>query len=213
MTEREKFLERWSRRKREQVGEPAKVEPQNDEAEKKPETGPSAVGAEADKPFDIESLPSLESIAAETDIRDFLRPGVPADLQREALRRAWSTDPGIRDFIGLAENSGDFNDPTSMIGFGPIEPSEVARLMAQFVLTPAEEKKVARAPDPSTDQDDTRPGADPEQVAKPKVAGESAEEKTEYESHVASQDIEDESDVAPQDQDNEAEPKANNAIS
>jgi 6-methylsalicylate decarboxylase len=44
-------------------------------------------------------------------IRAFLRPGVPAELARAALRRAWVADPAIRDFIGLAESSRDFNAP------------------------------------------------------------------------------------------------------
>lgn len=154
MTEREKFLERWSRKKREAVDESASSKPKDVEPDKNPDTARLAVRAEPGEPVDLESLPSLESITAETDIRDFLQPGVPADLKREALRRAWSADPGIRDFVGLAENSGDFNDPTAMAGFGPIEPGEVARLMAQFVLTAPEEKKVARAPETLTDQRD-----------------------------------------------------------
>ena len=143
MNEPEKFLERWSRRKREATEEAvAPSKPKESETEKTPEPTAAPVAAEADKPFDLDSLPSLESITAETDVRGFLQPGVPADLKREALRRAWSADPGIRDFIGLSENSWDFNDPTAMAGFGPIEPSEVARLMAQFVLTPPPEEKL-----------------------------------------------------------------------
>lgn len=62
-------------------------------------------------PFDPVSLPSIESIVADTDIVAFLRAGVPAELTRAALRRAWSSDPAIRDFIGIAENQWDFNDP------------------------------------------------------------------------------------------------------
>ena len=95
MTEPEKFLERWSRKKREAVDAPAASKPLDAEADKV-EAAQPPVDAEADKPLDLEKLPSLESITAETDIRDFLQPGVPADLRREALRRAWSADPGIR---------------------------------------------------------------------------------------------------------------------
>ena len=51
-----------------------------------------------------------ESIVAESDVRAFLAPGVPPELTRAALRRTWSADPKIRDFIGLSENSWDFND-------------------------------------------------------------------------------------------------------
>src|SRR5690348_12577591 len=110
MTERENFLERWSRKKREAVDEPAPATPHDAATKKESEAVQPAVNAETEKPFDPASLPSLESITAETDIRDFLRPGVPSDLKREALRRAWSADPGIRDFVGLVENGWDFND-------------------------------------------------------------------------------------------------------
>jgi hypothetical protein len=34
---------------------------------------------------------------------------VPQDLARAALRRAWTVDPAIRDFVGLFENCWDFN--------------------------------------------------------------------------------------------------------
>ena len=73
------------------------------------------------------------SIGADTDVRGFLQPGVPPELTRAALRRAWSSDPAIRDFVGLVENGWDFNDPNAMHGFGAITPEEVARLLTQGV--------------------------------------------------------------------------------
>jgi hypothetical protein len=177
MTERENFLERWSRKKREAVDDSASSsKPQEPEANRAPDAGLPPAKVEAEKPFDLESLPSLESITAETDIRDFLRPGVPADLKHEALRRAWSADPGIRDFIGLAENSGDFNNPSEMPGFGPIDPGEVARLIAQFVLTP-EEKKVARAPEQLTDQGVGQTGAASESNSEAEAMDKSSDAK------------------------------------
>jgi Protein of unknown function (DUF3306) len=75
-------------------------------------------------PFDPASLPSIESIAADTDIMAFLRAGVPAELTRAALRRAWTRDPAIRDFIGIAESQWDFNDPNAIPGFGPMGATE-----------------------------------------------------------------------------------------
>lgn len=74
--------------------------------------------------FDLSSLPSLDSITSATDITSFLRKGIPQELKRAALRRAWSADPAICDFVGLAENAWDFNDPTAMPGFGPLDCSE-----------------------------------------------------------------------------------------
>jgi hypothetical protein len=117
----ENFLARWSRRKRETVvaDAPAQIEPAE-------EVAPPAVPATAseDHEIDLTSLPSLESITGETDITAFLRKGIPQELSRAALRRAWETDPAIRDFIGLAENAWDFNDPNAMPGFGPLDYTE-----------------------------------------------------------------------------------------
>ncbi len=82
--------------------------------------------------FDPASLPPIESITAGSDIRAFLQSGVPADLTKAALRRVWTTDPAIRDFIGIAENQWDFTDPTAMPGFGPLEATDdVRELVAQ----------------------------------------------------------------------------------
>ena len=78
-------------------------------------------------PVDLTRLPPIESITAETDISAFLAPGVPAELTRAALRRAFSADPSIRDFIGPSENAWDFNAPDAMGGFGPLEMTEELR--------------------------------------------------------------------------------------
>jgi hypothetical protein len=55
------------------------------------------------------ALPPIESIGDKSDIRGFLAPGVPVELTRAALRHAWVADPTIHDFVGLSENSWDFN--------------------------------------------------------------------------------------------------------
>ena len=49
---------------------------------------------------------------------------MPVELTRAALRRAWTSDPAICDFIGIAENQWDFNDPHAMPGFGPLQESD-----------------------------------------------------------------------------------------
>jgi hypothetical protein len=70
---------------------------------------PAAETAVGDDQASKTALPPLESIAAESDIRCFLAPGVPAELTRAALRHAWVADPAIRDFVGLSENAWDFD--------------------------------------------------------------------------------------------------------
>jgi hypothetical protein len=145
MSEPENFLARWSRRKRDaaEAAPEAEIAPQQNAAPAPPAEVPKDADSE---PFDLASLPPIESIDAGTDVSAFLRPGVPAELTRTALRRAWSTDPAIRDFVGLVENGWDFNDPEAMAGFGSISPGEVARLLTQVVGEAAPEKSITETP-------------------------------------------------------------------
>ena len=83
--------------------------------------------------FNPVTLPPIESIDAKTDITVFLGSGVPEELRLAALRRAWTADPTIRDFKGLAENDWNFNDPNSVPGFGDLGPEvDVKRMVAEI---------------------------------------------------------------------------------
>jgi Protein of unknown function (DUF3306) len=142
MSADESFLTRWSRRKRgAATGEPPPSPTTEDKAGSTAEPAP---------PIDPASLPPIESIGAGSDIRPFLAPGVPAELTRVALRRAWSADPTIRDFIGLAENSWDFTAPGGVPGFGSVTAEEVERLLARLAGEPAEDEVANPAPGPSS---------------------------------------------------------------
>jgi hypothetical protein len=127
MTEREGFLARWSRLKK--AGAAASSNPRTSAP------GQATAGSTADMTaspgFDIASLPPIESLTAQSDIRPFMRAGVPAQLQQAALRATWAADPTIRDFIGISDSQWDFNDPAAMPGFGPLEDAENAQLFAQ----------------------------------------------------------------------------------
>jgi len=138
MSEPENFLTRWSRRKR-VTEEPARPAPAVAPDKPAPDGAPadkpkSKPAAETPEPaFDPASLPSLDSIGAQTDIRAFLQPGVPGELRLAALRRAWTMDPAIRDYKGLAENDWDFTKPNSMMGFGELDPSiDIKKMLAQI---------------------------------------------------------------------------------
>lgn len=123
----DKFLARWSRLKQEAKATATQPDPaMHDNLQSAP---PPATKDEV--AFDLSSLPSIDSITSATDIKAFLRKGIPQELTRAALRRAWSADPAIRDFVGLAENAWDFNDPSAMPGFGPLDCSEAE--LAAFV--------------------------------------------------------------------------------
>jgi hypothetical protein len=164
VSEPEHFLSRWARLKREAAETPDAAAPET-AAGKSPADVPAAEEAAAPAPepeFDLSKLPPIESITATTDIRAFLAPGVPPELTRAALRRAWVADPAIRDFVGIAENQWDFNDPDAIPGFGSLGPlDDVRRLVAQVIGEPrndaaasgarSEEKSLAGEADSETD--------------------------------------------------------------
>jgi hypothetical protein len=144
MSDHENFVSRWSRLKHEsesrrkrqtELREPAAP---SSTAVTSSANEDEAAGTEprATPIFEPTDLPSLESITARTDISMFLRSGVPAELTVAALRRAWVSDPVIRDFIGIAENQWDFTNPTTIPGFGPLhETGDKLSLIAQGVPT------------------------------------------------------------------------------
>jgi Protein of unknown function (DUF3306) len=153
------LLSRWSRRKR---GAIAVVEATNSRGQSAPSGGRedsrpcnadpirSAAGQTVST-SDLPSLVPLEAIGAETDIRAFLAAGVPPELARAALRRAWLSDPKIRNFVGLADYDWDFNAPGSMAGFGILDASdqaerELARLLRQAVAVTTGETPVSPTP-------------------------------------------------------------------
>jgi hypothetical protein len=148
MSEPENFIARWSRRKREAAQDadatkaavalaPTAESAPSEEGRRKETDAASADGGAlepSEVAFDPTTLPPIETITADSDIRAFLAPGVPAELTRAALRRAWATDPKIRDFVGLSENAWDFNAPGAIAGFGPLEMTDELRSqVAQMV--------------------------------------------------------------------------------
>jgi hypothetical protein len=132
------FLSRWSRRKREVAAAEKSADDSVAKVAKETvagaETAPKNADEKPKKEVDLSLLPPIESITSATDVTAFLQAGVPADLTRAALRRVWTADPAIRDFVGLAEYAWDFTDPTAMPGFGPLEMTDDARLMISQVV-------------------------------------------------------------------------------
>jgi hypothetical protein len=137
----ENFVSRWARLKR-NADIQRRAEPTGDSLPRPPVEvsagsaeaiiGRPGIDAAADALFDPASLPSIETISINTDIRGFLQNRVPVELTRAALRQAWASDPAIRDFVGIAENQWDFNDPNAIPGFGPLlESDNVPDLLAQ----------------------------------------------------------------------------------
>lgn len=176
MSDAENFLNRWSRRKRETAVEPDKARVEspdaaaNNEAREK-DNREAKPDAPTDKqklssnppPFDPASLPSIESITAETDIRAFMAPGVPADLTRAALRRAWAADPTIREFKGLADYDWDFTASDPVAGFGSLEMTDdlrrhITKLVGQLSdPSPSNKPPAVRAPEQVSPQTEESP--------------------------------------------------------
>jgi hypothetical protein len=177
MNDPDNFLSRWSRRKRE-AGE-GKEKNETGEAVAAPasenqQDKPAAPGAAPIPEFDMESLPPIETISAETDITEFMRTGVPETLKHAALRRAWASDPVIRDFVGLNENFWDAAGPDGIPGFGDLDPNlDVRRMVSElFGETPRQdtqpEPEADRVADSSVQPTDNSPdAADPPQATSP----------------------------------------------
>lgn len=155
MNDPENFLTRWSRRKR-AVADDNERASNDEQAQRTPDAPPveraaidpsplppsDTVSAPAAPAFDLSKLPPIESITAETDIRAFLAPGVPAELRLAALRRAWVADPKVRDFVGLNDYDFDFHTPGAIPGFGALEMTdelrrEVGRIVGAWQSEPA----------------------------------------------------------------------------
>jgi hypothetical protein len=171
------FLTRWSRRKAEAKAEPqpATAPEQAPEAKEPASAAPPAEPQKAADEVDLSALPPLEEITSATDITGFLKRGVPEALRTAALRKAWTSDPMIRDFIGLSENSWDFNDPTAIPGFGPIDmPAERVQQMAAELV--GEVRKAVETIDgaleqamPQQDAAEQAPRQSPDTASPPRV--------------------------------------------
>ncbi len=125
MSEDDRFLSRWSQRKR-LVAE---------EARKAAEAAPAPAEPLAEEePFDLSLLPDLESLTPETDISLFMQKGVPDELRNLALRKMWALDPAIRNYVGDAlDYAWDWNAPGGVPGGGDLGMGfDTAKMVAQI---------------------------------------------------------------------------------
>lgn len=161
------FLARWAQRKRAVRRAERPETPPPPEAESSldgavaPADGaacPDTTDEEADHAL-LADLPSLADLTAETDLTPFLRAGIPAALRNAALRKMWSVDPAIRDFVSEArEYAYDWNTPGSVPGLGPLLPSDDVKAMLgrMFNAAPSE-----AAEGDSDETEEAPPAADP----------------------------------------------------
>ncbi|TNC11971.1 DUF3306 domain-containing protein [Methylobacterium terricola] len=170
------FLSRWSRRKRDEARRPPEVAPEAAPAE--------PVAAPADDegtltPEELARLPSLDALTAATDLTPFLRAGVPRALRNAALRRMWSVDPAIRDFVSEArEYAYDWNTPGGVPGTGGAISAEDVRAMVEKVFGSAEEKPstASHQSDVARENADVPSPRGPGEAVPPPVEGEGGPE-------------------------------------
>jgi hypothetical protein len=171
MTGGDGFLSRWSRRKRAAEGPepppdtagPGPARPAEPEPAAEPAAEPAPLPTLSDD--ELAALPRIEDLTPDTDIRVFLRPGVPVALKNAAMRRMWLLTPAIRDHRDPAvDYAWDWNTPGGVPGDGCGPSPERAARMLRDLLDPPEPRvaEPAAAPDPAeTAAPDDRPPPDP----------------------------------------------------
>jgi hypothetical protein len=118
------FLSRWSRRKAEVREQERAQTPASDPAE-------PAAEPEAEAEFDPATLPSIDSLTAESDFSVFLKKGVPTALRTAALRKLWVTEPSVVNYKALVEYNWDFTAP----GYGDLLPTDDVAKMARHIFS------------------------------------------------------------------------------
>lgn len=146
------FLSRWSRRKHASAGakraETGPAEPVATEAAEATPLAPidcedAGAGSHSElSAEELERLPRVEDLTVTTDITPFLRDRVPKALRNAALRRMWSLDPNIREYVGDARDYAyDWNTPGGVPGSGPLLPTDDVKGMIRQVLIGLQEKQ------------------------------------------------------------------------
>lgn len=178
------FLGRWSRRKQAARTQPVSEAPASDPVETpaaeavQGETAVMAPDASATSATlaEAEELvipPSLDEIGADFDLAPWLNRNVPEAWKLAAMRRAWSNDPAIRDFKGLADYDLDYNTPGMAPGYGPLSESDDVKAMVRQIFGEPEpvadsDPVIAHAGDAITTKDMSR--AEDQSSAEPELA-------------------------------------------
>jgi len=146
----EGFLGRWSRAKRaasKSVPDPV-VAADPPVPEPEPESAPEA---ETLSEEELAALPRIEDLTEGSDIRAFLRAGVPRVLRNAAMRKIWMLTPAIRDYRDPAvDYAWDWNTPGGVPGDGVAPSVEKAGEMLKQLLAPRQEASVATPADQET---------------------------------------------------------------
>ena len=171
------FLSRWSQRKREvadanrtaAIGTDAGLDSEVAGVSLEQAALDDAPQPAVDAPITAEelaALPDPEDLTAASDMTAFLRKGVPASLRNRAMRRLWSLDPAIRDYVGDARDyAWDWNVPGGVPVSGPLSATTDVKQMVKDIFgrekaSPAE----AEAAEPAVAADRNDPAESPAQM-------------------------------------------------
>ncbi|GAB4393881.1 MAG: hypothetical protein Tsb0032_14960 [Kiloniellaceae bacterium] len=110
------FLSRWSERKRAVEAEERSEEPRDAvPAAADPNAVQQGAGGDEDARVDLADLPDVDSLEAGADFSAFMKEGVPASLQRRALRRLWQVDPAFQEICMLDDYNLDYTDAAMVV--------------------------------------------------------------------------------------------------
>jgi four helix bundle protein len=101
---------------------------------------------------ELDALPRIEDLTEGSDIRTFLRAGVPRQLRNAAMRRMWMLTPGIRDYSDPAvDYAWDWNTPGGVPGDGIGPTAENAAKMLKQLFKPQDDDPIVASakPDPT----------------------------------------------------------------
>lgn len=195
---REPFTERWARLRAEAKAKPATkpasgapTAPQAspdmamDRPDQKPQPGtegpakpPAASPPDVAAPLDADALaalPPLESLTEQSDLRPFLRAGVPAALRNAAMRRMWLLNPTIRDHADCAvDYAWDWNTPGGVPGNGGRLSAASAKRMMEALGAPQKTPAPGTAAPRITTPDPAAPPPSSDGPATPEEADASA---------------------------------------
>jgi len=181
--EHEAFLTRWSRRKAmsregielpEPVDEPADDSELPDDAVSRNEDdqpGPAEPGdaQAAEAPTAVPELPPIESLGEDSDYSAFMASDVPADLQRNALRKLFQSPKfNVRD--GLNDYDLDYSSPEPLGDIVTaemrhrlrVELERLARLEEEEKPVEDGEREATPAPAQVAESEEQEPPADSE---------------------------------------------------
>jgi hypothetical protein len=108
-SEDEGFLGRWSRRKADaRASDPAPAINQAVPDETGSEiAGHASEDVDQPEPFDVESLPDIDSLGPKSDFSVFMQAGVPSELKTKALRKLWRVKSELANLDGLIDYGED----------------------------------------------------------------------------------------------------------